>query len=150
MTNENVDLSCLDTRSACDAGAEIELRHPVTNAGLGIFITVLGKDSSAFQDYVNHSINENVRKAQARRHTNKEPEIITAEQTEERTVEMLTVCTKSWRWGDKPVFPFQKMGSSLEELEFSVPNVKRVYSELPVVRKQIDEAIADLANFLKV
>ncbi|MDD5385347.1 MAG: hypothetical protein PHG89_10770 [Gallionella sp.] len=150
MSKKNVvDMSCLDTSSACDEGAEIELKHPVTGAGLGIFVTVAGKDSTLFKDYLRDSINEELRRAHFNKKRGKDDEIPTVEKGEQRSIEMLTVCTLGWRWDDKAVFPLQKKGQPLEELAFNVANVKRVYTELPAARKQVDEAIGDLENFMK-
>ncbi len=142
------DLSSLDTVSACDAGTEIELRHPVTNQGLGVFITVVGRDSVIFREYLRERVNDDLRRASLAKRRGKDEEIPTVEQGEQRGIELLTVCTLAWRWGDSPVFPFQKKGFPIEELAFNVPNVKRVYTELPAARKQVDEAIGDLANFM--
>lgn len=147
MEAKKIDLSCLDTVSACDAGAEIELRHPITNVGLGVFISIIGKDSAAFNDYLRQSVNDDLRKAHSSR--GKADEVPTIEKSEQRNIEILTVCTTGWRWSDKPVFPLQKAGKSIEELPFTVANVKRVYTELPAARKQVDEAIGDLGNFIK-
>ena len=58
-----LDLSTLDTTAACDKGAEFELTHPITSAPLNIFITVLGKDSTAFKEHLRESINEDLRRA---------------------------------------------------------------------------------------
>ena len=144
------DLSCLDTVAAAEAGAEVELRHPVTGAGLDVFLTVLGKDSEVVRDYNREKGNEYLRKASIARKRGKDDEIQTMEKFEASSIELLTVCTTGWRWGERAgVFPLQKSGQPIEELAFSVQNVKRLYTEMPEARKQADEAIADQANFIK-
>ena len=55
------DLADLDTVKACNAGAEIELKHPVTLAPVGIFVTVLGKDSDAFRGFMREVVDANLR-----------------------------------------------------------------------------------------
>lgn len=144
------DLSCLDTVSASEAGAEIELRHPVTGAGLNVFITVLGSDARAVIDYKREKGDEYLRKMAVAKQRNKNDDIQTMTKLEASQIEFLTVCTIGWRWGARSgVFPFQKAGHPIEELAFNVQNVKRVYTELPAARQQIDEAIGDAANFIK-
>ena len=144
-----LDLSCLDTVSAAEAGAEIELVHPLTRQGLGIFVTVIGMDSQTVRDYRREKADEYLRKQSIARKGSQE-EVQTMGKLDDSAIELLTVCTTGWRWGDKVgIFPLAKAGKPVEELAFNVPNVKRIYSELPEARKQLDEAIADRANFIK-
>ena len=42
-----MDLALLDTTQKAEDGVKMELRHPVTNEGLGVFLTVRGPDSKA-------------------------------------------------------------------------------------------------------
>lgn len=147
---KKMDLSCLDTVSACEAGTEIELKHPVTGAGLDVFVTVIGKDAQAVRDYNKSLGDEYLRRQSVARKRGKEDEVQTMNKFEDAAIEFLTVCTTGWRWGDKAVFPLQKSGKPLEELTFNVANAKRVFTELPEVRKQMDEAIADISNFIKL
>lgn len=142
------DFSALDTVSACDKGMEIELQHPVTHKGLGIFWGLLGRDSQVFRDQIRQNIDEATRRAAYARKRGKEDVPDTADRQEQRGIELLAVCSTGWRHGDKTTFPFQKQGTAMEELPFTTENVKRVLTELPEVRRQIDEAMADLENFM--
>ncbi len=144
------DFSALDTVSACDKGIEIELHHPVTHAGLGIFWTLLGRDSQVFRDQIRQNIDEATRRSAYARKRGKEDVPDTADIQEQRGISLLVACSVAWRYGEKNMFPFQKKGNALEELAFTPENVRRVLTELPEVRRQIDEAIGDLENFMKV
>ncbi len=144
------DLTCLDTVTASETGAEIELRHPVTGEGLDVFITVLGKDAQQVRDYTREKADEYLRNIALAKRRGKAEEIQTMEKFDLSQIEFLTVCTVGWRWGDKQgVFPLQRAGKPIEELAFNVVNVKRLYTELPEAKKQIDEAINEAANFIK-
>lgn len=137
-----IDLGELDTVKACNDGAEIELRHPVTKAPIGVFWTVLGKDSDAFREHVRDTINDDLRRARNKKRTGDEAQ--TVEMAEQRALELLLVCSRGWRTGDQPVINLNG-----EQLTFSVSNAKRVLTAMPWVKDQIDAAIADLENFMK-
>lgn len=142
--NDSFDLGNIDTVSACNAGFEVELRHPATNAPLGVFWTVLGSDSDVFRDYIKESANERLRKEAMSRKKGRDVEIKTIQDIEQETINMLTVCSAGWRTGDSQTITFKG-----ESLPFNVPNVKKVLTAMPWVRTQLDEAMSDLANFMK-
>lgn len=144
MTKKTFDLANMDTVAACNEGSEIELRHPVTNEPLGIFWTVYGVHSDTYREYWREIANERIRKEEMAKKRGRGSEILTAESVEEQGIDFLTVCSKGWRTGDKPTITLRN-----EELAFNVPNVKKVLSGFPWVRKQIDEGISDLENFMK-
>lgn len=144
MSKKAFDLGSIDTVAACNKGAEIELRHPATNEPLGIFWTVLGTDSDAFREYTKESLNDRIRKEALAKKRGRDVEVRTIEDSEQDTINLLTVCSTGWRSIDKPTIAFKG-----EELQFNVANVKRVLTELPWIRRQIDEAIGDLENFMK-
>lgn len=159
-TADILDLDALNTTNASNAGAEIQLLHPITQAPTGIFIRLLGKDSDAFRDHMKHTVNQRIRKEAfaARRNKNLEP--MTAEQTEAEAIELLALCTLGWRSTtpekkdaqgnviapatEQPVIRHRG-----EDLPFNANNAMRIYRELLWVRRQIDEAIGDLENFMK-
>lgn len=135
----NLDLSSLDTVAACDKGAKIELRHPVTNEPLGVFITVLGRDSQAFRDHMRTAINDRLRRESVAKRRGREPDLMTVEVGEAEAIDLLVVCTVGW----------EGVTYKGQPLEFSVPNAKTLYADLPWVRSQVDAAIGDLENFMK-
>lgn len=142
--NPLLDLSTLNTVAACNQGAEIELRHPTSNAPLGIFVTVLGKDSDVFKSYVRQATNARLRKAAAEKRRARETEVLTVEENEQQGVELLATCTVSWRTANEPSILF-----NAELLACTHANAVRLYGQLPWIREQIDTAIGDLENFLK-
>jgi len=134
-----IDLSELDTAQACENGAEIELRHPTTREGLNQFIKIVGKDSKTFSDYVSRKGNSERRRSFEATRRGKPVEPTTIEQDQEGAIDLLVACTVGFRniiWNGKP-------------LEFSQDNAKMLYSERAFIRRQIDEAIVDLENFIK-
>lgn len=145
MTKEkSLDLSTLDTTAACDKGAEIELLHPVTNAPLGIFISVLGKDSTTFKEYLRQKINEDIRRSAMAKKAGKQEPMRLIEESESRGIELLVVCTLGWRTGDKSTITFKG-----NDLEFNVPNAKLLYESLSWIKEQVDNGLGDLENFMK-
>lgn len=144
-----LDLSSLDTVAACDAGAEIELLHPVNKTPLGIFIKVLGKDSAVFKGHLRQSLNDRLAKQASAKRRGKDLEPSTIEDGEREGLEALAVCTVGW-WsvdGEERVPTIKFRG---QDLPFTRENVKMLYAALPWIKQQVDEGIGDLANFLKV
>ena len=137
------DLSSLDTVAACSEGAEIQLLHPVSRVPLDIFIRVFGKDSLVFKAHLRQSVNARLRKTALDRKRGI-PDVPTVEAGEEDTIAALVACTTAWRTGEEPVINFAG-----ENLSCTPASAAFIYSQLPWVREQIDEAVADLENFLK-
>lgn len=139
-----VDLSVLDTTTASDKGARIELNHPTTGTGLGIYVTVLGKHSTVFRDIVRERVNKRVHKESMAARRGKHLDPRTAEEVEREALELLVACTLGWDSGeDDPTLTFKG-----EKLPFNAANALNVYSELLWVREQVDNAIGDLENFI--
>lgn len=147
------DLSTLDTISACDQGAEIEIRHPATNAATGIFITVLGKDSSVFKAFSRAKTNARLNRDAMNARRGKDSASRTVEDIEQENLELLAACTVTWRTvvagkggavESKPVI-FLKG----EELSCTPENSIRVYRDFPTIYSQLDEAIGEMENFIK-
>ncbi len=150
--NKMIDLADMDTGAASDKGAEIELRHPTTNAKLGMFISVLGKDSEVFREHTKHRANERLRREAMAERTGKPLDPPTAEEAEEKAVELLTLCTTGWRQETKEGDEVKSEASLFykgEKLAFNVANCKRLYAEQLWIRRQVDVAIGDLENFMK-
>lgn len=142
-TADIIDLASIDTVAACNQGVEVELRHPATNELLGIFWTVLGRDSDTYNDYIRDKVNTMLRKKALAEKRGKDLEIRTLEDAEAENIETLIVCSTGWRTGDKPVICFGG-----QELDFNVANAKKILTERAWIRKQLDEAIGDLTNFM--
>jgi hypothetical protein len=135
-----MDLAKLDTVQAANEGFEVRLYNPHTNEDLDIFITVLGRDSDAYRSLFNkHQRRRVERMTKGGRVGSVSPEAF-----EQDAIELLAVCTKSWRTGDKPVLLING-----EEMQCSRDNAVHVYKKYPWIKEQVDDAVSDRANFLK-
>lgn len=132
------DLGALDTIEACNKPAEIEIRHPVTGAPTGVFISVLGKDSDVYRGRVRSLADQALRNQAA----GKAP-IENIDGLERKNIDALVAATVGWRSGDEPVINLKG-----EELEFSAANARKVYEALLPVREQVAEALNNLGNFM--
>lgn len=136
-----IDLGALSTTTACDKGYEMELLHPATAAPLGVFISVVGRDSTVFRRYIRDKANERLR-MQATSRARIKNEVTTVEQAEAEVVDLIAACTTGWRTGDVP--SITRNGNALE---FSPANARVLYQQETWIREQADEAIGDLNNF---
>ena len=139
-----LDLASLDTVAACDKGAEIELRHPVSNAPLGIFVSILGRDSTVFKNHIHQSVNARIRREAMARKRGRDVEILTVEENEQEGIQALILCTTGWRTGEEKHITFNGA-----KLAFNPENAKTIYTALTWLKKQVDEGVADLENFMK-
>lgn len=138
--NKKFDIASLDTVAASNDGAELELRHPVTNAPLGVFISIVGKDSDSFREYQRRKFNEYLRAEHAARIRGKNaPPQKSAEEYEDDMLTLLVTCTRSWKG-----VVFKGV-----DLEFNAENVRMLYKNSPWIRDQVNDAVGDLGNFLK-
>jgi len=133
------DLTSLNTTKACNAGADVEIRHPVTNAPLGIKIRVLGRDSDTFKEYTRDTLNTRLRREAMAQKRGKDADLRTVEVIEQENMDLLVVCTVGW----------QGVVLDGKELPFEEGNVRKVYKEYPWIYDQVNEAIGSLENFLK-
>lgn len=138
-SNVLFDLASLDTVKASNDGAEIEIRHPLTNAPLGMFVTVVGKDGDIFRQFQREKFNELLRAEAHAKARGKQTPPKSAEDYEDDMLTMLVRCTKGWR----------NVIYDKEPLDFTAENVRMVYKKAPWFRDQINEAVGDLANFMK-
>ena len=137
-----MDIAALDSVKAANNGFELELFHPGTMVNLGLFITVLGKDSAEFRK---------VSSAQNRKRLQKATKgggfragAVSMEEIEQDSIELLAACTVLWRDGDKKTLTFAG-----KELECTPENAKQVYTDYPWIREQVDAGVSDRANFIK-
>lgn len=137
------DIGSINPEAASDAGAEFELVHPETKEPLGVFITALGQESSVFKDHLRETTNARIRKQHQLRRRGKDLDPLTVEQQEAEGIDALVLLTRGWRTGDEKVITFEGA-----KLDFNVPNCRRLYTERPWIRKQVDEATADLSLFM--
>lgn len=133
------DLSALDTISACNKPHEFELVHPVSRTGLGIFWSVVGKDSDVYRNAIRALADENLRRANAGL-----PGDTSLSKIEAKNINTLTAASTGWR-SDKGDSVVTLNG---EDLKFTPENVRRVLTDLPAAREQVQEAVNNLGNFL--
>jgi len=166
MTDENknkkpeiemLDLASLDTIAASDAGARIEILHPVNKEPIGIFITLLGKHSTTFRELVREKINKRVKAESMASKRGKTLDPRTAEEVEAEALEMLVACTLSW---ETEIYEGEGKDKKVKEVKptiffdgqhllFNHANGITVYSRMLWLREQIDDAIGDLENFIQ-
>jgi hypothetical protein len=143
-----LDLATLNTSDACEVVHELELRHPVTDEPLGLFISHKGMNAAAVQKVARTQGNEILRKQFASQRKGKE-ETPTIEEGSKRTAKLLAVATTGWfaMEGGKRVegLPFGK-----DRLMFSPDEAERLYDNPGYrwLRDQLDEAVGDLGNFM--
>lgn len=134
-----IDLDDLDLAAACDRGYELELTHPVSKKPLGVFISIVGKESETFKGYIRKETNDKLAKDALRSKNGQEPELETMEMVDERGIALLATCTTGWR----------NVKYKGKDLSYSRENVIKLYTNLSWVKIQVDRAIGNLANFMK-
>lgn len=134
------DLNSLNTIDACNKPAEIEIKHPVSGVGTGIFVKVLGKDSDAYRSRVRAMADESLRRQAIGKSGSGDTSI---DKLEAKNIDALVAATVGWREGDDPALD---LGG--ERLEFNAANARKVYEAILPIREQVAEAINDLGNFM--
>jgi hypothetical protein len=135
---KGIDLSQLAPRIAHDKGHEMELLHPISGAPLNMFVTVVGRESTAFKKFAREQANDTLRHDALVRAGKEEPRIPTVESIEQTAISACIACTLGWRnivWDGV-------------ELEFSPENLQMLYQE-EWIRAQVDDAITDSTNFIQ-
>lgn len=136
---DKFDLASLNTTKACNEGAEVEIRHPVTNVPLGMTIRVLGRDSDTFKQHTRDLLNARLRREAMAQKRGKDLDVRTVEGIEQENMDLLVICTMGWKG--------VSYGGS--DLAFEEANVRKIYKEFPWIFDQVNEAIGTLENFLK-
>jgi hypothetical protein len=142
MTNKpgkTFDLADLNTSAACDKAVEIELKHPATREGLGMFISVFGRDSKVFKEKETARHNADIRRAFAAEKKGRVADPKTAEEIKAEGTDLLVACTAGFRG--------LIMGG--KELVFSPAVATELYTSHPWIREQVDSAVVDLELFIK-
>lgn len=119
-----------------DAGSQkMELVHPVEGTTLldddkePVTIELYGADSDVFRKTIRALGNKALSKNQKKR---------TIEELEESTVKLLARVTVGW----------SGLKEDGEELEFSIANAERLYTDYPWIKEQVDEFVQERSNFL--
>jgi hypothetical protein len=135
-----MDLSQLKAAKA-EVGSVLQLKHPGSEKPLeGVTITLLGTDSKKYRTALRRkqqaSIDRTLRGKKAK---------LRAEEVEQESLEDLAECTVTWSGGPDLPGVFQ-LGS--EKLECNKENAIRVFTELPWIKEQASEFMADRENFI--
>jgi hypothetical protein len=131
-----MDLSNLNVGEAASRGADMHLCHPLSgdrlkqDDGSYIVIRLLGADAPEYRQRVHRIANKNVQR--------RKKSAPSAEQIEEQTVSLLAAITVGW----------EGIVVNGEALEFSEQAAKELYQDHVWIREQVDEFVADRANFL--
>lgn len=136
-----MSLAELAPKTIAEAGVAIAVRHPKTNVALGITITVCGTDSETYKRIQRKQMNRRLEQSQRSRNNKV---VMTAEEIEAEAMDVLIGCTKAWATGSRPEIEFAKD----EWLPCTPENVRRMYEDLPWMKEQVDQEIADRSNFL--
>jgi len=116
---------------------ELELLHPGTKRGLGVFLTLISVNEPGPKKVtakINTLAGKLARKNQG----------FNSEQLRENAIEILTACTTGWRWGDDADGnPATWAG---EQLAFTPANLRKVLI-IDELRDQVDQEVADNSNF---
>jgi hypothetical protein len=135
------DLTTLDTKTAANEGFEMEILHPVTLDGTGFMITVLGEDSDAYRKITHQQQQRRLKRAMSSRKG-----VVAASEAlddlDDDQLEVLSACTKAWRMSDGSAVMLNE-----KPLACSPENSRTLYAKLPVVRRQVEAAMGDRANF---
>lgn len=124
-------LAKFDTKTKADKGVEIELKDLRTGKPAGAFITIYGQDSDRFQEVKTEQARELADSMNGVRPSSK--------MINDMTCRTLAACTISWR---------ELEGPDGKPLEFSQRAAEELYRDYPAIRDQINEAVADRANFV--
>lgn len=133
---EPFDLAAIDTTSMCDKPYRLQIKHPVNFTEIGVYIDVLGKDSTAYRNRIRALSDESTRKGALRQEK--------LEALEAKSVELLMTAVVGWgsdALGDGKV----QLGG--EALDFAPKNVRKVLTDILPIRDQVTEAINSIDNF---
>lgn len=134
-----VDLTALDTVGAANRGAELQLKHPLTQEPLDAFITILGRDSDTFQQAFRRKVNARAAREAITRKRGRDVEPPTLEDHEADALDLIVACTTGWRG----------LSQGSDPLDFSADAARTLYTSHPWIKAQVDAAMSDLAVFMK-
>lgn len=141
-------LKNLSTRAAADSGIEIEITHPDTGEGLGIFVGLYGSDSEAYLEADRRIQARNLALAKKKRDFTAamDPEIIERDATER-----MVACFRGWK-ERRPDGTFKETVEFEEGVE--LPGTKEAFRTIISdrgfywLRQQVREEIDRVSNFL--
>lgn len=132
----SLNLAKYDTRTLSEEGVEIELKDPVSDEFLDVYITILGPDSKTARRLMKR-LEEKQREAS--RHRRK------ADEDEDDQADLFADLIVGWRG---LVFNPEKPDDTTP-LPFNRPNAIRVIRALPWIAGQISDAFRDRKLFMR-
>jgi len=126
------DLAAIDTVAACNKPFELEIVHPVSKKALGVFISIVGKDSDVYRAKIKTLVDESLTRSARGRGAQSSDKI------EESNINALVAATTGWR----------NVVLDGVALEYSNANARKLYKRILPIREQVQEAINDLENFM--
>ena len=112
----------------------IEIKHPVTDANIGIKVTVVSLDDEKTKQTRRRVINKRIE-------LEKKGKNFRADDIEENEFDLIFASMTGWEWYDAEFHG--------EKPAFNEANVKKVLAELPWFKRQISEAIGDEKAFFQ-
>lgn len=137
---KKVTLALFDTIAACNTAAKIELRHPVTREGVGMYIHVVGRDSDILRERNNAIHDANRARAHLFAKQGKPVEPRTRDELEAEALETIALCTVGYT---------DMINPDGTERKFSHADAKALYAWSPAIRNQMDDDIMSYAHFIK-
>lgn len=142
------DFSAVNLRKLTDDAQEMEVVHPETQEGLGVFLAVRGFESETFKQMARKEANaERKRRFEAER-KGKAASVRLLEDDEVVNLRMTSALVEGWRTvvdgKSEPVIYV-----SGAKLEFNADNLDAWLREYDWVIPQIDKFAGDVANFTK-
>jgi hypothetical protein len=143
-----MDLANLYTKRLADEGVKMELLHPETREPLTfkpegedkerpMTITLRGADSDAYRQKQLKISNQRIKRSMSAGSRNAHV-AIDAEDLDKDALELLIASTVAW----------DGITINGELVEFSIDNVRQLYTEYPWIREQVDSFISDRSRFL--
>ena len=128
-----MDFNLLDTATPASAGKKLQLRNPFTGEELaGVTITLLGIDSSEYQQIERSILNHRLERGNA---------IVTAEKLSSDLIDTLAAVTVGWE------------GIELDGkvVDYAPEKARLLYSDkrFPWLMEQVEAFIRDRKNFVK-
>ncbi|PCI03445.1 MAG: hypothetical protein COB78_10835 [Hyphomicrobiales bacterium] len=111
----------------------IQIKHPGTGAEIGLAIDLVSLTDDRVKLVERQNRNKLMRKGMKN---------VSAEQLDKTADDVLIATMVSWKWAKDATFDG-------EQLEFNRKNIDRLFAKLPFVRTQIDEELANEADFFQ-
>jgi hypothetical protein len=136
-------LNDLNTKSAADAGIDIELFHPASGVPLGITITMHGSDSQAYTDAERKISN---RQREHAKRTRDFSAGLDYDQQQAALVERMTACFIGWSEKGKKTI---ELDAGIE-LEATKENFRKLITDRGFfwLRQQVQTGMDNVTNFL--